>query len=185
MGKRGRLRLTLLLAAFVATSGCYVGTHYRGWRYRGGRLVDNGLLARPRYRAPFAAIPFDAPGTYTYAFSRFPGPDAAVMLATPSGPSRGALESLTTQLHVRVVDHAGRTVCDASGSPRPGQGPKQAIVTSIGDEQVTGLWVWNCVGLQLYDCDPCRLSVSVGAPDGAAPKMLLVPTLEGGGVELP
>lgn len=28
---------------------CYVATHYGGWLYRGGRLVNNGLFPRLRF----------------------------------------------------------------------------------------------------------------------------------------
>ena len=177
-----RRRIGLFVAGSVLVSSCYVATHYIGWRYRGGRLIDNGILSRPRYQAQFGDVPFNVPGTYTFTFSRFPGPDAVVMLATPSEPPEEAIQNLATQVQLRVVDQDGKVHCDGSGSPR-GNGDNRLVVTS--SKGVLGLWHTSCVHLELAVCNPCQLHVSVDAVDPATPALLLVPTVEGGGVELP
>ena len=64
MARSRRRRFGLLLVGTVLVSSCYVATHYNGWRYRGGRLIDTGILSRPRYQAQFREIPFNIPGTY-------------------------------------------------------------------------------------------------------------------------
>lgn len=182
MAIRKKLRVGWFLAGSVLLSACYVATHYRAWQYRGGRLIDNGVLSRPRYLAQFADIPFNVPATYTHTFSRFPGSDAVVMLSTPSEPSDGSIEKLTTLLRLRVVDQDGQVLCDGSGSPR-GTGHSQLLVTSSGGKTI-GLWHTRCALLELRACNPC-LHISVGPVDSATPRLGLVPTLQGGGVELP
>jgi hypothetical protein len=93
-----------LILGCVLVSSCYVATHYDGWRYQGGPLVNNGLLSRPRYEARFPAISFNVSGSYEYTFSRFPADDAYVMLTTPSEPSPASIERLTTKVALRVLD---------------------------------------------------------------------------------
>ena len=137
MARSRRRRFGLLLVGTVLVSSCYVATHYNGWRYRGGRLIDTGILSRPRYQAQFREIPFNIPGTYTFTFSRFPGPDAFVMLATPSEPPEESIQKLATQVRLRVVDQDGRVHCDGSGSPQ-GSGDQRLVVTS--SKGVLGLW---------------------------------------------
>ena len=175
-------RVGWLLVGAALLSSCYLATHYRGWQYRGGRLIDNGLLSRPRYQAQFAKIPFNVPGTYSYSFRRFPGADAVVMLSTPSGPPEDSIENLSTQLRLRMVNQDGQVLCDGAGSPG-GTGQNRVVVTS--STGVTGLWHMSCAALQLRACNPCRLFVSVGPVDPATPNILLIPTVQGGGVELP
>ena len=182
MARSTKRRLGLLLACSVLVSSCYVATHYNAWRYSGGRLIDNGVLSRYRYEAQFADVPFNVPGTYTFTFSRFPGTDAVVMLATPSEPPEESIQKLATQVQLRVVDQDGHVLCHAGGSPR-GSGDNRLVVTS--SKGVVGFWHTSCVHLELSVCNPCQLRVSVDAVDPATPELLLVPTVQGGGVELP
>jgi hypothetical protein len=114
----GTARIAPALLIALACSACYVGTHYQGWQYRGGRFTNHGLLTRPRYVAQFPEISINLPGSYTYSFSRFPASDAGVILETPSAPPDEAVRRLTTQLRVRIEDQNGRVVCDGSGSPQ-------------------------------------------------------------------
>ena len=63
----GRKRIVLLLLIALACSACYVGTHYHGWQYRGGRFTNHGLLNRPRYVAQFPEISTNRPGMWACA----------------------------------------------------------------------------------------------------------------------
>ena len=166
----------------MLVSSWYVATHYDGWRYQGGQIVNNGLFSRPRFEAPLPGVPFNVPGTYEFRFSRFPADDAYVMLATPSAPSLGSIEGLTTVVRIRVIDQNDQIKCDATGSPR-GKGTQQLVATSSAG--VIGLWHARCAALQLRTCAPCRVDIAVGPVDPATPAMLLIPTLRGGGLELP
>lgn len=176
-------RTRWVLAGGVLLIACYAVTHYRGWLYRGGRLVDHGLLGYPRYEARLGDIPLNTAGTYGYRFSRFPAADAVVMLVTPDHPPRAAIEQLTTQVRLRVVRQDGTTICDGSGSPRTS--PKEGLWVTSSPDAVEGIYHQSCNRLALRQCNPCRLDVSIGPVDPATPNVRLVVTVQGGGIELP
>jgi hypothetical protein len=182
MTSRMLRRVGPLVVGCALISSCYVATHYSGWLYRGGRLVNNGIFSRPRYEAQFPAIPLNVPGSYEYSFSRFPAADAHVMLATPSGPSIPSIERLTTIVRLRVVDESNQVLCDATGSPG-GEDNERLIVNSSKD--VLGLWHKRCTALQLRTCNSCRLLISIGPVDPNTHGVLIIPTIQGGGIELP
>ena len=182
MAASGRTRIVLALLIAFACSACYVGTHYQGWQYRGGRFTNHGLLARPRYVAQFPEISINLPGSYTYTFSRFPASDAAVVLETPSAPPDEAVRRLTTQLRIRIEDQNGRVVCDGTGSPH-GPEPNRIWVTSSA--AADGLYHASCLRLDLRACVQCRLQIWIGPVDPARLSLRVVPALHGGGWELP
>jgi hypothetical protein len=122
-------------------------------------------------------------GRYEYTFSRFPAADALVMLATPSGPDVASVERLTTRVRFRVVDQNNQVQCDATGSPGGGEDEDRLIVTS--SKGAEGLWHIRCARLQLRACNPCRLTISIGPVDPATPPIFIIPTIQGGGIELP
>jgi hypothetical protein len=172
-----------MLAVACALIGFYhAATHYCGWLYRGGRIVNYGLFSRPQYEAHFAPVTLDAAGAHEYSFSRFPAEDATPMLLLPRGLSSSSIERLTTSVRLRVVGQNDQVLCDATGSPSE-RGHDRLVVTSSAD--VIGLWHAGCVHLRLRTCGPCRLIVSIGQVDPATPGVQVVPTIRGGGWELP
>jgi hypothetical protein len=143
--------------------------------------VNNGLFSRPRFEARFPAIRLNVPGSYEYTFSRFPAADGAVVLAGDSPVS--SIARLTTRVGFRVVDENNQLRCEATGSPL-GKGNDQLVIHS-SSERVIDLWLTPCARLQLRTCNPCRLFIAVGPVDPATPGVLFVPTIHGGGLELP
>ena len=174
-------RLAPLVIGCVLISSCYVATHYPGWQFRGGRLVNHGLFSRPRFEAQFAAIPLNTPGSYEYPFSRFPAADAYPVLALGGAASVASIERLTTTVRFRIVDQHNQVLCDATGWPAA-KGKEQLVVTS--SSAVEALWHTGCSRLQLRTCEPCHLLITIGPVDPATPAMLVIPTLRGGGFEL-
>ena len=170
------------VAAVVAVGACYVALH-PAWRYDGGPIYDNGVVSYPRFIAPFKSVPFNVPAEYTFQFRHFPGSPAVVILNTPTAPPYEPLEKLTTRIDVIVIDQHGRIVCHGSGFPA-GRGAEQFMVTS-GPRCAIGLWHSGCNGVSVKACSPCTLTVRVSGVDPATPAIPLVPTLEGGGIELP
>jgi len=175
-------RLGPLIAGCCVVASCYIATHYSGWQYQGGQLLNNGLLSRPRFKAQFPSIALDTAGGYEYTFRRFPADDAVVMLATPSEPTVASIEQLATEVSLRLIDQNDQVRCAGIGSPR-GKAAERLIVSS--SRGVTGLWHEKCAQLELTNCNPCRLYISVGPVDPSTPHVWLVPTLQGGGWELP
>jgi hypothetical protein len=182
MSASGRARIVLAFVIALTCSACYIGTHYQGWQYRGGRFTNHGLLTRPRYVAQFPEISMNLSGRYTYTFSRFPASDAGVVLETPGAPPDEALRGLATHVRIRIEDQNGRVVCDGGGSPR-GRGPNQIWVNSSA--AAINLYHTNCLRLDLWLCAPCRLQISIAPIDPATMPWRVVPALHGGGWELP
>jgi hypothetical protein len=182
MRRRRRIAVSVLTVALVACAGCYVALH-QAWRYEGGPIIDNGVISYPRFAASFHPVPFNREGTYAFVFRRFPAERAVIMLHTPTAPRRQQLESLTTTISMSVKDQDSVFRCRAVGSPAGG-GVGQAFIAS-GPIYATGIWLMPCNGVSLAGCQPCTLSVTLGAIDPATPAVPLVPSLEGGGVELP
>jgi hypothetical protein len=180
--RRRRIALGCLGTALLAFGACYAALH-QAWRYEGGKIHDSGVISYPRFTAPFRPIPFNRAATYSFHFKRFPADQAVVMLNTPTAPHREQLEKLRTRLSIRVEDERAVTRCEASGFPA-GLGPAQAFVTSA-PVHATGIWLMSCNGFSVERCDPCTLTLTISDVDPATPSIPLVPTLEGGGIELP
>ena len=163
----------------------YVGTHYAGWFYRGGPLRNHGLFTRPRYEAPFAPVPMNVAGSYEYTFSHFPvaDDDSAIMLVPEAMQTAESLARLSTQLRIRVVDQRGQVQCDATGAPA-GKDSQRFWIESSGGEAL-GRYHLKCLRLRLQACAPCRLTIAIGPIDPSTPRIRLVPTIQGGGLELP
>jgi hypothetical protein len=105
------------------------------------------------------------------------------MLHTPSRPSYKVFESLTTRIDISISDSQSRTICRGSGFPA---GPENdhIYVTSTPNGAI-GLWHMACSEVQLGHCDSCRLTVAIRDVDRTTPAVVVVPTIEGGGFELP
>jgi len=181
--RRGqRLMLGLAVGALVSGGACYFVLH-PAWKYHGdGTIDDSGVISYPRYRAAFAPIQFNIPSQHRYSFRGFPGSPAWVMLETPSAPLADSLEALQTHIEVAVVDDRGRVLCRGAGSPA-GRDAERWVVTS--SQRAIGLWHMGCNGFGTGACKPCQLTVTISDVDPATPSIPLVPTLKGGGIELP
>ena len=184
-------RHPVLVAVTVVITVYYVATHYAGWSYRGGPLLNHGLFTRPRYEARFASLPMNVAGTYEYTFSHFPvsDDDSAIMLVTESPSQLGSrsladapLARVSTQIRIRVIDQYGQLQCDATGTPA-NRDRERLWVTSADDN--VALYHVGCVRLRLAACAPCRLTIAIGPVDPSAPPIRLIPTIQGGGLELP
>jgi len=165
----------------LAIGACY-GWLHQAWRYQGGAIQDNGVISYPRFSATFAPIPFDRAGSRTYEFSRYPADQAVVFLKMGSPQRADALEPLTTRMTVSVRDRRGFR-CQATGYPA-GRSDEQAFVTA-SPVYATGIWLLGCNPVSVAGCNPCTLSVEISDVDPRTPRLDLIPSLEGGGIELP
>ena len=177
-------RHSVLVAVAGLVSLYYIGTHYAGWFYRGGPLLNHGLFTRPRYEANFPSMPMNVAGSYEYTFSHFPvsDDDSAIMLVPESAQTSESLASLSTQVRLSVVDQYGQHQCDATGAPT-WKGREQLVITGTGD-RVLALYHLKCLRLRLQACAPCRLTITIGPVDPSTPRIRIIPTIQGGGLEL-
>lgn len=170
------------VGAFMLVAG-YVVLH-PAWRYEGdGNISDSGVVSFPRFRVAFLPMTFNEPSTRSFAFRGFPGNPARVFLETPTEPAAKPLEGLLTRVEIRIRDQRGEVLCSGVGFPA-GRDNERLVVTSTS-ERALGLWHVGCTDVNVGRCDPCSLEVSIGNIDPATPGIPVVPTLQGGGIELP
>lgn len=132
---------------------------YPARHYQGdGTIHDSGVVSDPRFRVEFPTMALNELATRSFSFRKFPGNRATVFIQTPALPAPDAIERLVTS---------------------------DRLVVNSSPEGVRGLWHRGCVDVSVASCDPCNLELSVANVDPATPSVSVVPTLQGGGVELP
>ena len=153
--------------------------HYQG----DGSIHDSGVVSFPRFRVEFPSMALNQPATRSFTFRRFPGNPATVFIQTPTEPAPEAIERLMTSVAIRITNQDGLVVCSGTGFPAGRDGDR--LVVTSGDRGALGLWHRGCVDVSVASCDPCTLEVSIANIDPATASMSVVPTLQGGGIELP
>jgi hypothetical protein len=178
-----KLSIILGIAAVAAVVASYA-LLYPARGYQGdGTIHDSGVVSFPRFRVEFLPMALDEPATRSFRFRRFPGNPASVFIQTPTEPAPEAIEQLVTSVTIRITDQDGSVVCSGTGFPAGRDGDR--LVVTSGGPGVLGLWHAGCVDVSVVSCDPCTLEVSVANIDPATPSISVVPTLQGGGIELP
>jgi len=121
-----------------------------------------------------------------------------------SDDNRKELTNLSTEIEATLVDQNRRVVCQASGIVPKESDPcdckkddckvwsdaeiearrqKEWVLMSGGDE--AAYWHVNCLRMRLKPSDSYTLKLRVLAVDPQTPHIKLVPTLEGGQLDLP
>jgi hypothetical protein len=150
--------------------------------FRGdGQITDTGFWSYPRYQVRFPPVELSQAGQHTFTCRGLPPAPLTLLLAT-AGKDEAAYDSLSrigTVVTVRIDDDTGQTVYSASG-------PLKAWVLMWGyPGNAGGYWHENCRDMRLRRGRTYQLGVGVTAVDPAAPAVVVQPTLEGGGNELP
>jgi hypothetical protein len=109
------------------------------------------------------------------------------------------LTNLSTQLEALLVDQSGRVVCHGAGVVPKEGGPCQDCKVWT-DEEIAARrqkeWVLmsgpedayyhvNCLNMKLKPSESYTLTLRIGAVDPNTPRINLIPTLEGGQLDLP
>jgi hypothetical protein len=180
----------LLIAATLLVVGAWVSWASHTWRFQGdGRLRYRGPL-RPSYRLTLPAILSNRTGTYQYRFQGFPSEgDVNFSLGVVGGTAanRREMETLKTRIEVNLTSGDGHQVCGASGVPggapwAENQGGRWMLETGPND---ANLWHPKCVHFQIHRRDSYTLTINLTDVDSESSAPVLVPTIEGGGSELP
>ena len=95
---------------------------------------------------------------------------------------RVPLENLETTIEATLKDENGNVACHALG--RPGSGNRDGIwVLMSGGE--TGYWHYQCNFIQVFPDRKYDLMIRVTDVGSGVDKLVVTPTLRGGGIELP
>jgi hypothetical protein len=147
------------------------------------------------------AIPFGQAGEYSFHFRGLPNEEMSLQLYAEgkTHENRSELTNLSTQLEALLVDQNGRMVCHGVGVvPKEGVPCQDCKVWT--DEEIAARnqreWVLmsgsedayyhvNCLDMKLKPSDSYTLTLRISAVDPKTPGTNLIPTLEGGQLDLP
>ena len=172
---------------------------YPALRFRGDGRFSGGPVFG--YWIRLKAIPFGQAGEYSFHFRGMPNEEMSLQLYAEgkTNDNRSELTNLSTQLEALLVDHSGRVVCHGAGVVPKEGGPCQYCKVWT-DEEIAAReqkeWVLmsgpedayyhvNCLNMKLKPSESYTLTLRIGAVDPNTPKINLIPTLEGGQLDLP
>jgi len=164
------------------------GLSYYTSEFKGGLDIrDDGLISYPRYHARLGYVSLSQPGEYQFTVGGLPPEslDLTFPIENASGANRSQLEVLSTTLDVTVMDSSGKQLCSAIGAlGDAAKGGRDSWVLASSDEWAS-FWHPNCLRLPIKRSQMYSVRVRVMTADPASLFQKLVPTLEGGGNELP
>jgi hypothetical protein len=189
----------LVLIAVLAVPLILVfADEYPALRFRGDGQFSGGPVFG--YWIRLEPISFGQTGEYAFRFRGMPNEEMSLQLYTVGESDRSALTNLSTQLPAVLTDQKGRVVCQGSGVvPKEGEPcndckiptdkeiaarqQKEWILMSGPDE--AAYYHVNCLNKRLKPSDSYTLKLRVLDVDARTPHIKLVPTLEGGQLDLP
>lgn len=183
-------RIGLGAVAVVALAVAWAWLPWRNWRYRGpGQFSDSGLLAYPRFRIRFPELRLNRANTASFTVRGLPTERMSLELYVPGADerNRSELENLSTQIVAEIVEEASsfaprRVVCSAVGSPSASLDDSRWVLKGGAEE---AFWHRACIDRTFSPGREYSLVVSIRPVRPGSPGFALVPTLEGGGIELP
>lgn len=172
----------ILLAFILAEWSPWSGLLYRG----DGTFSDN-LFFYPRYKLKFAEIPLNEASEYHFHFSGAPSEEMGLVLYVKGGLAewdyRRSLVNFPATIDVKLTDAKGNAVCHASG--RPADSNSDGVWVLMSGPGVAGYWHYQCNGFRISTLGSYELIIRVTDVGSHAERVVVVPTLRGGGIELP
>ncbi|WP_406696712.1 hypothetical protein V5E97_37570 [Singulisphaera sp. Ch08] len=180
--RRPCVRLTVRWLAVAVLFLGWLALPYTVSRYQGdGTITDRGFWSYPRYRIRLPQMELAAGRPHVYRLRGLP-PESLYLTFEVVGrrlvddEDFDAMRTGKTWMAVTIADDRGRRVCSASGAL------KEWVLTQ--SYQHASYWHDGCVRPELNERTAYTMTVTVGG-ESATPQLVIVPTLEGGGMELP
>ena len=180
--------MTLALVVAIVLM-LWLADEFPALRFRGDASFSGGPVFG--YSIKMRRIPFYRPGEYVYHLRGLPNEEMSLQLYAEgkSFANEAEITRIGTNIEASLADQAGRTVCQASGSPRIGAGKRddanpRGWITMLSPAQAA-YWNGNCLRMPLKPSESYTLTIRIQNIDPNAPKIDLVPTLEGGQLDLP
>ncbi len=192
----------VLIAVFAGPLLLVFADEYPALRFRGDGHFSGGPVFG--YWIRLRPIPFHQPGEYMFHLRGMPNEEMSLQLYAEgkTGDNRSELTNLNTQLEALLVDQNGRVVCQGSGVVPKESDPcdckddckvwtdaeiearrqKEWVLMSDGD---AAYWHENCLRVRLKPTDSYMLTLRIRNLDPRTPKINLIPTFEGGQLDLP
>ena len=189
---------TVLIAILAITLLLVFADEYPALRFRGDGHFSGGPVFG--YSIRLGTISFAQPGEHTFHFRGMPNEEMSLQLYTDGESNRAALTNLSTQLEAVLTDQNGQVACKGAGVvPKEGEPCDDCKVPT--DEQIKAReqkeWILmsgpneaayyhvNCLNMRLTPSDSYTLKLRVLAVDPRTPHINLIPTFEGGQLDLP
>ena len=151
-----------------------------------GKLSDN-LFLYPRYKLKFTEIPLNEVNEYHFHFKGAPHEEMGLVLYVKGGLAdwdyRHSLVNFPASIDAKLTDGKGNVVCHASG--RPADSNSDGVWILMSGPGVAGYWHYQCNGFHVCTLGTYELIIRVAEVGSHAERVVVVPTLRGGGIELP
>jgi hypothetical protein len=155
--------------------------------YRGDGKFSDDLFLYPRYCVSFAEIPLNEPGEHHFHFRGMPNAEMGLILYVKGDlanwKNRNYLTSFPASIEAKMTDGKGNVVCHAFGRPADANMGGAWVLMSGAD--VAGYWHYECNDFRLSTFRKYDLMIRVADVSPGADKLVVTPTLKGGGTELP
>jgi len=167
----------------------WIADEYPSFRFRGDGKFSGGPVLG--YSIRMRRIPFYTPGEYAFRFRGAPSEEMNLQLYAEgkSFANEAEITHIATNIEASLSDQTERIVCEASGSPLTGAGKRDETnpkgwVTMLSPDEAA-YWNGNCLRMSLKPSDSYTLTIRIQNLDPNAPKIYLIPTLEGGQLDMP
>jgi hypothetical protein len=155
--------------------------------YHGDGKFSDELFFYPRYWVRFAEIPLNERSEHHFRFRGMPNEEMGLILYVrgehAKEENRDSLAHLPVTIEAKLSDGKGNVVCFASG--RPDDGNRDGIWVLMSGHDEAGYWHYQCNGVRMSTFKTYDLMIRVADVGANADKVLVIPTLNGGGTELP
>jgi hypothetical protein len=158
------------------------------FRYHGdGKFSDGGFFRRPRYVVKFTDIPLYETSEHRFHFRGLPNEEMTLILfvkgrSADTDADRRPLEQLKTTIEATLTDDQGKEACHGLGQPSSGNRDGMWVLMSDGE---SGYWHWGCNHVPVHSKATYTLVILVTGADPKDERVVVTPTLQGGGLELP
>src|SRR5690349_5811354 len=159
-----------LLLLIVLTYVCAPGSRSFG---------QAGVVAGNDEYPSLQSFPMDQSGEHVFHFRQTQSGEMTLLLQIegPTGKEeRQELTHLQTVVEVTLLNHAGRTICQAAGSPADGvRADNWVLRTSRGE---AAFWHRGCAEIKLKRSESYTLTVRLRDVDPKTPKIKATPLFE-------
>ena len=156
--------------------------------YHGDGQFSDELFFYPRYWVRFADVPLSKPGEYHFRSWGLPNEEMSLILYIKgsqdiSPQRRDSLENFPATIEAQLTDGKGNIACHALG--RPADGEKDGVWVLMSGAGEAGYWHYQCNPARVSSFRTYSLMIRVSDVGPGAEKLVVTPTLNGGGTELP
>lgn len=146
---------------------------------KSGSFAQAETMARVGDESSLQAFYLDQSGEHVFRFRPTQGGQRTLLLnleGSSGEPDRQELSHFHPVIEATLLDHAGHTVCRATGSPKNGvSGDGWVLATTRGQ---SAFWHRSCAEVRLKRSEEYKLTIEVRDVDTRAPKVRVTPSFE-------